>query len=173
MGKTSNTKSEHLFEFMGLNEMSLVDLGAGFASGVFKKDVRKDWQGCFGALPNFMITLGILIGLLTKIDIANPMSIFSNIDMLSQLIQVGSTAMLSVPGEVMSCGAIAMEGYDVIIFIIKHLDIAADGVTILANLASHWWNIGTDIFGFFTSLFTFNLFEVGRNAGDAVILLIE
>ena len=45
------------------------------------------------------------------------------------------TLFSDVPDEVNACLNVAYEGYDVVLFVIKHLDLAADGVNILANLA--------------------------------------
>ena len=60
------------FNFMGVTEFSGYDLTTGFASGVFHKDVKKEWGHCFAVVPQMVGKLNTIftqvIGLSTNKD---------------------------------------------------------------------------------------------------------
>ena len=62
------SNSSHLFNLMGITEQSFIDLGSGVASGVFKKDVRPDWNQCFKSIPKFLDLFTVLFTKMVSID---------------------------------------------------------------------------------------------------------
>ena len=48
------------FNFLGVTEFSGYELTSGFASGVFHRDVKKEWGQCFKVVPQMIEKVNVI-----------------------------------------------------------------------------------------------------------------
>ena len=78
-----------------------------------------------------------------------------------------------MPQDVGACFNIGYEGYDVVLFIIKHWNIVNDASVVLANLTVNWFSVATDAYMIFSSLVAFDFYNSGLKSGELIITLLD
>ena len=156
---------------MGVTEFSGYELTSGFATGVFHRDVKKEWGHCFKVVPEMIGKVNSIftqvVGLTTHPDpfalISIGMSIFT---LISGLFSSGQE-------DINSCTSIYTEASQVINFILHHLDPAQLLMNVLGNVVSHLFDIFGDLFGLVTAIFSMDFFKIGKNSGELLMMIIN
>ena len=71
------------FNFLGVTEFSGYEMTTGFASGIFHRDVKKEWGHCFNVVPVIVANLSTIftkiISLFAKPDPIKSIEIAMNV----------------------------------------------------------------------------------------------
>ena len=76
-------------------------------------------------------------------------------------------------GDINSCSSIFTEGSQVFNFVLHHLDPASLFINVTGNLLTHLFDIFGDVTGIITALFSMNFFNIGKNSGDLIMLIVN
>ena len=84
-----------------------------------------------------------------------------------------SKIIFEVPQDIGACFNIGYEGYDVILFIIKHWNILNDATVVITNLTANWYSIATDVYLIFTSVVAYDFYNSGMKSGELILTLLN
>ena len=163
-------RSHPTLNLLGYTEFDAADFVMGTASGLFGRDVRKQWTGCILGVPQMFLKAW---GIFKEIDFKNITSIFTN---FSKIQQIGTQLIgiaTSVPTEIFACKDIVTELIGSVTWIIKHISITTVTTGLIANLSTRFMDIGADGVGIFTSFFAHDLYTTGLDIGSLVMALLN
>ena len=84
-----------------------------------------------------------------------------------------SHMIFDIPQEVGACLNIGYEGYDALLFIIKHWNILNDATIVITNLTANWYIVATDAYLIFTSIVAYDFYNTGLKSGELIITLLN
>ena len=142
----------------------------GTASGLFGRDVRKQWTGCILGVPQMFLGLWKIF---TSINFADLTSIFTNFSKLTKIGTALFSVATKVPGEIFQCKDVVTEAIGSVTWIIKHISITTVTTGLIANLTTHILDIGSDGMGIFTSFFAHDFYTFGLDIGSLVMALLN
>merc|ERR1719198_2749986 len=79
---TANRKP--MWNFFGITDLSLIDYGVGFATGVYGRDVRQEYHECLGGPLNIFQSIFKLIIDFMSQDFTNLVAVFTNFNMITR-----------------------------------------------------------------------------------------
>ena len=80
---------------------------------------------------------------------------------------------VEVPSRAFAFWNVGYEGYDFVLFLIKHWNLINDGTTIGTNLAADWYHIARNIFTVGYSAYNLDFFNSARNLGELLPILLN
>ena len=92
--------------------------------------------------------------------------------LITKLINLVIEVFKMVPSEISSCGGIITEGSEAVNFILHHLSPIQIVSNIAGNLLTHIFPLLTDTWYMAIHLFGFKWFELGKDAGSILMIVI-
>lgn len=173
-GNPFDTKNRKpMFSVLGFSELSVLDYWMGFASGVFGKDVREEWNECLGGpLTIIEDILKITFEFMGQ-DFTNIMGVISNLALLTKIATLIAQIFTELPNSVQACSGVYTEAADTTQFVIKHLNPASLLTNVVANLLTHLLPIIGDVWNLMIAIFSMKFYEIGRLTGALFIMIVN
>ena len=157
---------------LGYTDIDAIDYSEGFASGFFGKDVRDQWNACANGFPTMIMELKDLYDDLSK-NFVNPAELFENFGKLQKIVNFIFEIIKNGPKDVKGCQELASEGTNFIAWIVKHISLTTITTGLLANIATHVFDIATDVWAIVTEMFGKNYYQTGKDEGELFKILFD
>ena len=96
----------------------------------------------------------------------------ANVMLLQKIVTLVIEMVTTIPKEISSCGGIITEGSEAVNFILHHLSPVQILSNIAGNLLTHIFPLMTDTWYMFIHLFGFKFFELGKDIGQILMIVI-
>ena len=78
-----------------------------------------------------------------------------------------------VPSRALAFWNVGYEGYDIILFIIKHWNPVDNGAKSSVNLSADWYHVVRNIFGIIYSAFSADFYDSAKSLGELVPTILN
>ena len=169
---SDETEQDPLFTIPILNitNFDLFHFAEGFASGIYNRDVRGQYDQCVLGLPNFGLKLyDAMIGL----EITSFADLMGEWSKLMAFIPMIQSMIAEAPEDISACEAIYSEGAETVTWIIHHLSITQMFANILSNVATNIVGLSTDVWMLFSDMLKHDFYKTGKDMGKIIMLLLN
>ena len=78
-----------------------------------------------------------------------------------------------VPARVLAFWNVGYEGYDIILFIIKHWNPLGDGAIVSVNLSADWYHVATNVYSVVSSAYGSDFYNSAKSLGELVPTILN
>ena len=154
---------------MGINNVDALDLVEGFASGIYNKDVRGQFDQCIVGLPTFGFKIYHAIA---DLKITNFGDLFKEWTKLTNLIGVVTEIIAEAPEDIQACEDIWGEITGTFNWIMHHLSLTTIFGSIFGNLSTHMIKFASESWALVMDLIKHNFYKFGQDLGIIIMLLL-
>merc|ERR1712178_461423 len=149
-----------MFKILGFSDLSMLNYGLGFATGIYGRDVEEEWHECLGGpLMMFRDMLKLGIQFMSQ-DFTNILGVLTNFVLLQQIVDLFFKAIKEGPTDIKACGGIYTEMGETFQFVLKHANPASLLTNVGVNLMTHIFDLVSDIWNLLIAIFSFNWYDM-------------
>ena len=166
-------RMEPRFEIMGFTEYDLIDFAEGFATGVYNKDVKDEYEMCIVGVPTYGMEIYNITQTVNIEDFKKISDIMSNIEEVEEVFNLVMEMVTDAPEEFEACEGLVEDSKNTFNWIMHHLSPTQMMGNLLGNLTTHLFLVGTDSWGLVTAFTARDFFKFGKDLGALIFLLIN
>ena len=161
---------EPIFDVFGFTSINAIDLTEGFASGIYDKDVREQYNQCIVGIPVFALKI---YAVFEDMEIKSIGDVIKDFKKLTGLFGVITDIFSQAPDDWDACMDIYDEFTGTWKWILKHLSISAIFGSLFANLTTHFLKVGKDVWGLVMAMIQKDYYKIGKDAGELIMILFD
>ena len=159
-----------LFDVFGFTSINAIDLTEGFASGIYDKDVRQQYNQCIIGLPTFALKI---YAVFEDMQIKSIGDVIKDFKKLTGLVGVITDIFSEAPEDWEACMDIWDELTGTFKWIMKHLSFSAIFGSLFANLTTHFLKVGKDAWQLVMAMIKKDYYEMGKDFGELIMILFD
>lgn len=114
-------RGEPKHHFLGLTEYDLIDFSEGFASGIYQKDVKEEYELCIIGVPRYAMEIYNVSQEISIAQFTDISSIMANIEELQDVFNILIEMITEAPDQLNACKSIYGDVLNTFNWIMHHL----------------------------------------------------